>query len=82
MYRIDPDTLGIILTLDNVTRVYYRFHPQTQITLVPGRLAALNERCETEESFSIDLSVYPSDRERDVINFTVQAENKGLIITK
>jgi hypothetical protein len=27
MYRIDKEAIGIILTIDNVTRTYYRFYP-------------------------------------------------------
>jgi hypothetical protein len=44
-------------------------------------LQELNRRCREENIFDIPFSIYPSDNPKEKVNFTVHADNKGLIIT-
>lgn len=81
LYKIDDMSLGIILTVNNITRAYYKFYPHTNLVLVTEKIESLNQRCKDEDSFTVPLTIYPSDSPKEVVNFTVYAENKGLIIT-
>ena len=82
IFTINNDVLGLLLRLDSVNRAVFRFNHRTQIEVVQEKLDELNKLCAPLGKMTFNLSVYPEDNPSQQVNFTIIAENKGLLITK
>ena len=61
MFWNSSDSIGIMFTLNNVTRLYYEFYPWTQLLLNETNIDELNQRCKETDKLEIKLAVYPED---------------------